>query len=66
VDIYRHLQVAQSCECAKRLRCPPVQRMRCPAPKDNMNCWQYPLTPCCSRDRSLCVDCPVSLATLLM
>lgn len=66
MDIYRCLDSAHSWECGRSVRCSPAQRSRCPAPKDGKNCWQYPLTPCCSRDRSLCPDCPISLATLLI
>lgn len=66
MDIYRAVDHSLSSECARIVRCPPAQRVGCPAPRDGKNCWQYPRTACCSRDRSLCADCPVSLATLLL
>lgn len=66
MDIYRSRDAAHSWECARSVRCSPAQMASCPAPKDRKNCWQYPQTPCCSRDRSLCLDCSISLATLLV
>jgi len=65
MDISRSLEGAQSWECARAVRCSPAQIVRCPAPKDSRNCWQYVQTPCCSRDRSFCIDCPIALTTLL-
>ena len=66
MDVYRSLDAVHSCECARSIRCSPAQRIICPAPKEGKNCWQYPQTPCCSRDRSRCLDCSISLATLLV
>jgi len=66
MDIYRSVGSAHTWECAKSVRCSPAQKSRCPAPSEKKNCWQYSQTPCCSRDRSLCADCPISLATLLI
>lgn len=66
MDVYRSLDRSLSSDCARIVRCSPAQRVGCPALREGKNCWQYPRTACCSRDRSLCADCPVSLGTLLL
>jgi diguanylate cyclase (GGDEF)-like protein len=44
-------------QCLELHDCQPEIRESCAAFLENSNCWSYEKTPCCEKDRALCVLC---------
>jgi len=48
----------EATECWKLHKCSEDMRKTCVVYLEGLNCWSYEKTPCCSKDRALCVLCP--------
>ncbi|MDQ7825768.1 MAG: sensor domain-containing diguanylate cyclase [Candidatus Eremiobacteraeota bacterium] len=44
--------------CFSLQQCSPDMRKRCAAFSKKTDCWSIEITPCCDKDRALCVVCP--------
>ncbi len=50
--------------CVSVMKCSPSRYVNCPAYQQKKNCFEVEWTPCCSKNRQLCVSCPTYIAIM--
>ncbi len=51
-------KVSEGSTCWQLHKCQSEVRQSCVAFLESLNCWSFEKTPCCQKDRALCVLCP--------